>query len=234
MRLRWVTLSAVTVGQGWEDVAEEWAKFVRDGSDVLYSDNAAEFMRFLPAPGRLTVDVGCGEGRFDRLLSQAGHKVIGIDGSPSLIRLAAEADPRGDYRVADAGALPLDSGTADLVVSFMALQDIRDVRAALFEARRVLIQGTSLCFAIIHPIASAGAFESAAPDARFMVDAYFPEQPRKQTLLGQEVTQYHRPLSAYFDALCEAGFTVARLAEIATERRRAGKIPMFLHVHALA
>jgi SAM-dependent methyltransferase len=225
-------ISPVTAGRGWDDVADEWVKFVRDGSDVLYPGNAAEFIQFLPAPGRLTVDVGCGEGRFDRLLSQAGHKVVGIDGSPSLIRLAAEADPRGDYRVADAGTLPLESGTADLVVSFMALHDIRDLGAALTEARRVLIPGTSLCFAIIHPIASAGAFESAAANARFVVDAYLPEQPHQRPLFGREVTQYHRPLSSYLDALRDAGFVVARLAETAGEQR--GAIPMFLHVHAVA
>lgn len=170
--------SAVAVAHGWDDVAEEWTRFVRTDSDVLYPANAAEFARFLPLPGRLTIDVGCGEGRFDRLLSHAGHRVIGIDSSPRLIRLAAEADPQGDYRVADAQALPLDSGTADLVISFMALHDIRDLRAALMEARRVLVKGTSLCFSIIHPIASAGDFESAAPDARFILDSYFPERPR--------------------------------------------------------
>jgi SAM-dependent methyltransferase len=224
----------MAAGRGWDDVADEWTTFARTESDVLYPANAAAFMRFLPPPGRLTVDVGCGEGRLDRVLRDSGHRVIGIDGSPRLIRLAADADPQGDYRVGDAGALPLESGAADLVVSFMALQDIRDLRGALSEARRVLIEGASLCFSIVHPIASAGAFESAAPDARFVVDAYLPEQPRTRPLLGREVTQYHRPLSAYFDALHEAGFTVARLAEVATERRPEPRIPMFLHVHALA
>lgn len=36
-------------------------------------------------PGRLTVDVGCGEGRLGRVLVGSGHRVVGFDandGSP--------------------------------------------------------------------------------------------------------------------------------------------------------
>jgi len=52
----------------------------------------------VPAPPRRPVDLGCGEGRFDRLLVEMGYSVIGFDASPSLIGLAVAADPDGDYR----------------------------------------------------------------------------------------------------------------------------------------
>ena len=219
---------------GWEHAAVEWATFVRSDADVLYAKNASAFLAFLPPPSSLTVDIGCGEGRFDRLLAGAGYTVVGVDGSPSLVRLAAEADPDGDYRVADASALPLDDGVADLVLSFMALHDIDDLAGVCREAKRVMSPRGSFCFSIIHPVASGGEFDSPEPDARFILDAYFPARTVTRPLFDGKVTQFHRPLSSYVDALADAGFTVARLAELPTERRTTGRVPMFLHLHAVA
>ena len=221
-------------GDGWERVALDWATFARSDADALYRANAEAFLAFLPPPAQLAIDIGCGEGRFDRLLADAGYAVIGIDGAPTLVRLASEAHPEGDYRVADAYRLPLGDGVADLVLSFMALHDIEDLGAVCREARRVLRPGGSFCFAVIHPVASAGEFNSPHANARFVLDAYFPERVTTRPLFGDEVRQYHRPLSAYFDALHDTAFAVVRLAELPTERRAAGRVPMFLHVQAVA
>jgi 2-polyprenyl-3-methyl-5-hydroxy-6-metoxy-1,4-benzoquinol methylase len=58
----------------------------------------------LPSPGRLTLDIGCGEGRLARDLKELGHHVAGIDSSPSLVAAAREFDPSMDVRLADAAA----------------------------------------------------------------------------------------------------------------------------------
>ncbi|TMA36985.1 MAG: methyltransferase domain-containing protein [Deltaproteobacteria bacterium] len=51
-----------------------------------------QFLALLPPPRRLTLDLGCGEGRLSRDLETRGHRVVGVDGSPTLVRLAREAD----------------------------------------------------------------------------------------------------------------------------------------------
>ena len=91
----------------------------------------------------------------------------------------------------------------------------------------------SFCFSILHPVATGGDFDSADADARFVLDSYFPARATKRPLFDGEVTQYHRPLAAYVEALADAGFLVARLHELPTERRAAGRVPMFLYVHAV-
>ncbi len=75
-----------------------------------------------------------------------------------------------DVRLADAAALPLEDACADLAIAFMSLQDFDDMPAAIAEAARALMPGGRLCPAIVHPINSAGHFEEAAADARFVIE----------------------------------------------------------------
>jgi SAM-dependent methyltransferase len=213
----------------WEDVAELWAEHVRSGGDAPFEWNFPAFAALLPPPGRLTLDAGCGEGRVSRSLQALGHRVIGVDSSAALIRLAREADPDGDCRVGDVADLPLDDADVDLVVSFMVLQDVEDHEGAIVEAARVLARGGCLCLAIVHPVASAGELDGAE---QLTLAGYCSAFERERPLSGRTVTQYHRPLSEYFRVLAEAGFVVEALREIPMERRAAGRYPMFLHVRA--
>ena len=217
--------------QGWEEAAAAWAEYVRSDADVLYAENVSQFLSLLPPPHGLTVDIGCGEGRLDRTLRQRGYSVLATDASPTLIQLASEADPQGDYRVAASSALPVADRAAQLVVAFMALHDIAELEATCREARRVLAPGGGFYFSIIHPVSSAGGFDA---DERFVLDSYFPARPIMRPLFETQVVQYHRPLSDYAAALSAAGFLIARIAEVPSQRRAIGRLPMFLHVAALA
>jgi SAM-dependent methyltransferase len=50
--------------------------------------------------GGLVVDLGCGAGRWARELNGAGYRVLGIDQSPAMIRLARRAAPDSQFRSA--------------------------------------------------------------------------------------------------------------------------------------
>lgn len=66
--------------------------------------------RFLEAmtPGAHVLDLGCGTGRpVARHLREQGCRVTGIDSSPAMIALCREADPGGDWQVADMRGLSL-------------------------------------------------------------------------------------------------------------------------------
>jgi ubiquinone/menaquinone biosynthesis C-methylase UbiE len=54
----------------------------------------AHYHRYLisqiPKPSRQVLEIGCGTGRFSRLLAQHTEKVLAIDLSPEMIRIAQE------------------------------------------------------------------------------------------------------------------------------------------------
>jgi ubiquinone/menaquinone biosynthesis C-methylase UbiE len=155
-----------TLRDAWETEARSWIAWARKpGHDSYWRFHRDQFLRLLPPAPRRTLDVGCGEGRLPRDLTVRGYRVTAIDGSPTMIEHARAADPEGDYHVADGASVPLPDGSVELVTAFMSLHDIDDLRGAIAEAARVLIGNGHLCMAIVHPLNSAGTFESRTPDA---------------------------------------------------------------------
>jgi ubiquinone/menaquinone biosynthesis C-methylase UbiE len=137
---------------GWESEARNWAGLARTpGLDHSHEDiNLPPFLDLLPGPGRRTLDLACGEGRLSRVLASLGHRVVGIDASPTLVRLAATHQEPVTAVLADAARLPFPDEAFDLVVAYMSLHDIDEMPQAVAEAARVLGRSGRLCAAIPH------------------------------------------------------------------------------------
>jgi SAM-dependent methyltransferase len=232
----------MSLGDAWEAVARSWVAWARaPGHDSYWTFHRDRFLELLPPPGGPALDVGCGEGRLPRDLKARGYEVIGIDASPTLIDHARQADPDGDYRVADAAALPLGDASVALVTAFMSLHDVDDMDASVGEIARVLQPGGRACLAIVHPMNSGGRFEARSPDAPFVIrDSYFEERRYTDRVerdgLEMTFTSIHRPLEAYVAALESAGLLVERLVEVPDSTDPPGdrwqRIPLFLHIRA--
>ena len=233
-----------TLAEVWDEQADEWARWVRTpGHDRANTRlNVPRLAELLPPPGRATLDLGCGEGRFGRELLALGHCVVGIDSSAAMVALASESI---DAVVADAAALPFADGAFDLVTAFMSLQDLDDLEGAVREVGRVLEPGGRLCFCIPHPLITAGHFPEPLADAPFVVDDYL-----RVRRAGDEAERAgirihfaleHRPLEAYSRALEAGGLTIEALREHVyphelwrhEESARWQRVVSFLHVRAL-
>lgn len=64
-------------------------KFVQGTVDVEFSHLQNLFMEMLPAGGTI-LDLGCGSGRDSKAYKDAGFKVIAVDGSEALCKIAGE------------------------------------------------------------------------------------------------------------------------------------------------
>jgi SAM-dependent methyltransferase len=93
--------------------------------------------------GSPAVDVGCGDGRHTfELADRFGFAVVGVDPVPRHIELAgATLRPGVRFQLGTAEALPLESGTVDLVWCRDVLAHVADLDRAYAEFRRVLRPG---------------------------------------------------------------------------------------------
>jgi ubiquinone/menaquinone biosynthesis C-methylase UbiE len=231
----------VSLREAWEEEAPNWIRWARaKGHDSYWVFHREAFLASLPPPGRLTLDVGCGEGRVTRDLRALGHRVVGIDAAPSMVAAAKEADPDGEYVVASAMDLPFEEGAADLVVAFMVLMDLDDMPAGLREMARVLAPGGVLVAPVVHPLNSAGTFSPRDGDesAEFVIDSYR-EQRRYHDSFdrnGLQMTFHsiHFTLEDYSRAFEEAGLRIARMRELYDEQNpRWSRVPLILRFEAI-
>jgi SAM-dependent methyltransferase len=158
------------------------------------------------------LDVGCGEGRFCRMLQAKGIPVVGIDPTEELLEAAKRRDPKGEYQIARAESLPFSECSFDLVVSYLTLIDIADFRTALNEMVRVLTPKGILL------IANLNSFITSCPRGwikdqhggylHYAVDRYLEEFPEWAEWSGIRVENWHRPLSAYVRELLAQGLAL--------------------------
>lgn len=230
----------------WDAQAAEWIRFARTpGHDHANERlNIPRFLELLPAPGRATLDIGCGEGRLGALLVSLGHTVTGIDASPAMVAAARE---RHEAVVADAAALPFPDESFDLVTAFMSLHDMDEPAAAVRETARVLSSGGRFCVALEHPFSLAGSFESREPDARFVIEGSYLERrlieiPVDRGGISVTLAKQTGPLGWYAEMLESAGLLIETIREPLPDddhvdflpsmaRRR--RVPLFLHLRTV-
>jgi SAM-dependent methyltransferase len=226
--------------EAWEARAAEWATWARTpGNDPFYELlNLPAFLALLPPAGRLTVDVGCGEGRLGRTLTDTGHTVIGVDSSPTLAGLARAAGGLREVLDAPADSIPLADASADLIVAFMTLQDMDEIEAPLEEAARVLGPGGVLCAAVPHPFTEMSRAREGDQDY-FSAHRYADVIEHDGAAMTFE--SWRRPLSAYSAALERSGFGIESIREPIPDDAALAAVPrlakwrtqpIFLHLRA--
>jgi ubiquinone/menaquinone biosynthesis C-methylase UbiE len=230
------------LSKGWDDRAEQWLAWARRPDfDAYWAYRDAFLDRVAPAPGRATLEVGCGEGRVARDLAARGHLVTAIDASAILVAHALEADPDGHYVVGLAEDLPFEAGSFDLVVAYNSLMDVDDMPAAVAEAARVLEPGGRFAVCVTHPVADSGRFETKDVDAPFVIEgSYRGKWPFEGLFerdgLSMNFSGNRYDLENYVAAFEAASLLVERLIEPPPSRpneTRWNRVPNFLMLRCL-
>ncbi len=234
----------------WEAEAERWVAWVRTTRDHVFETFASAFFdEIMPPPAGRTLEIGCGEGRVARKLVARSHDVVGVDGSPTLVRYARDADAASAYVVGDAIALPFADATFRTVVAYNSLQTLPShagMRQAIGEAARVLAPSGHLCICVAHPLTDAGLVRERGPSEDLVLSEYFERRRVDETVTKGELTmRFHgwtHTLEDYARALEDAGLIIDRIGEpTPTESQvaehpslaRWRRIPLFLVLRAL-
>ncbi|PZO55382.1 MAG: SAM-dependent methyltransferase [Alphaproteobacteria bacterium] len=205
---------------GWETSAAAWIADMGEHGDFgrRYVLDPIMLPRALARAPKNALDVGCGEGRFCRMLGAHGIAATGVDPTAALIAHARTADIQGTYLEAPAEQLPFEDASFDLVVSYLALIDIPDYRAGIAEMARVLKPGGTLLIASLNGFNTAGAEMGWLRDARgellcYPVDYYLDERAFWTEWRGIRIVNHHRPLQAYMKALVCEGLQLTHFEE---------------------
>jgi SAM-dependent methyltransferase len=206
---------------GWDASAKAWIAGIQEGGASLWG------RKFVTDPAILArldgrsfnhaLDVGCGEGRFCRMLASRGIVTTGIDPTKALLEEARRRDAAGDYCEGNAEALAFADASFDLVVSYLTLIDIPDFRAAIAEMARVLTPGGTLLVAnlqsYVTPNTQGWIEDANGALLHWPLDRYLSEAPIWVEWAGIRVVNWHRPLSAYMQAFLGAGLQLVHFDE---------------------
>jgi len=199
---------------GWEQSAAAWIAEQGERGDWARQNIIDPLMleRVATAPVTRALDVGCGEGRFCRMLRARGIACDGIDPTAAFIEAARQRDPEGRYTLAQGEALPFPDGSFDLVISYLTLIDIDDFRTAIREMVRMLEPGGRLLLANLTSFitANSGGWikDSEGRPLHFPIDRYLDETPQWVEWANIRVRNWHRPLSAYMREFIGHGLTL--------------------------
>lgn len=223
----------------WSDIAAWYDALVESGSAPHETALACLLRLVPPLDGATVVDVGCGQGLATRALADAGAaRVVGVDSSAEMLRLARERNRHLNVRYAEddaQGLAGLLDHWVDGVTCQLALMDIPDLDATLAAVHRVLRPGGWFAFVIGHPC-------FLVPDARpaplddgrpaVTVTGYFDERFWRSTNPEgvRRAGNHHRTLATYLNGLCSAGFVLEKVEEPRPEPRLAAERPLYAEV----
>lgn len=105
------------------------------GLDVGWKKETA---RKVARKGALVLDVACGTGDIAMAAKALGAKVVGVDFSLEMLKIAKKRDASIGYIRANAIAMPFRSEVFDGATSGFAMRNFSDMNKALREMRRVL------------------------------------------------------------------------------------------------
>ncbi len=194
---------------GWQDSAAAYIAFQDAGDrnrtlllDPVMLDLCGDVR------GQRMLDIGCGEGRFCRMLAERGASVIGIDVTAEMAQTArARGSAHDAYTLASADKLPFADATFDLAVSYVTLVDIVEYAAAIREAARVLRPGGRVVVANLNFVTASQGWQRDADGNRLYhrIDRYADEFPQVLEWSGMRIVNWHRPLANYMQAFLSSG-----------------------------
>jgi 2-polyprenyl-3-methyl-5-hydroxy-6-metoxy-1,4-benzoquinol methylase len=227
------------IAKEWNDAAESWVDFVRQGKDYFRDElNTPGMLRLIGnVKGLEVLDVACGEGYHTRILARRGAKATGIDLSRELVEHAKSQEKKDRlgirYYVSNSADLSrFPAKCFEVVTCFMALMDIEDYRGTISEVTRVMKDDGRFIFSIIHPcfdcIAKNGEIERTA--RYFEVRDERVPWRMERLLRPFETTSFHRTLTDYSTALYKHGLAIRRLLEPKPTRKGSTKFPLLKQV----
>ncbi len=91
-----------------------------------------------PQPEEAFLDLGCGTGNYSIALQMRGLKLMGMDPSETMLKVARERNPKGDWQIGEAENTGLEDQSMDGIIATLTLHHWTNLEKAYLEICRVL------------------------------------------------------------------------------------------------
>jgi SAM-dependent methyltransferase len=198
----------------WPDLSDWWMSEIVD--DTAYEEVVTPMLLDIldPQPGLTYLDLGSGEGRVMRAVSETGAVVHGLDLNPDLARMAAGSGPMVIASLPDLGFLRDHSYDGAFCV--LVLEHIEDHRRMFREVARTVKTGGVLALVMNHPVWTApGSTPMTDFDGETLwrPGTYFSLGTSSEPAGEQRVVFHHRPLSEVANSAADAGWLLETMIE---------------------
>jgi SAM-dependent methyltransferase len=195
---------------GWTQSASAWIESQGEQGDMSRREILDPALSSIlgDITGKVVLDVGCGEGRYARLLAERGAIVTGVDPVVEFIDEANKRNTSCTFLVAAAEDLPFPAASFDITLSYLSLVDILDYKTAIREmcrvtrptGRIVVVSISNLNVTVEGWVTDENGNKLHRP-----IDNYMEERALELSWNGIQITNYHRPLSAVLGEFFKAG-----------------------------
>jgi ubiquinone/menaquinone biosynthesis C-methylase UbiE len=219
------------VRDSWNKISEHYVRNYAISTEIIHYGPLCPGEDKLQLLGDLNglrvIELGCGAGQNSIALAKAGARVTALDFAEVQLEKGRELAEKQklaiEFIAADISDLSrFAESSFDLAFSSCAISFVQDIEKAFAEAYRVVVPRGRFILTDMHPlqyildeIKGGVRFNHAYPcekpiEMRWSWDF---EERRGQKKLSAGFKHYVRPLSAYHNALVDAGFTVERIIE---------------------
>lgn len=194
----------------YRTVAAKYRAAVASDSDINRIQREIIEGAGITSTTRRVLDVGCGEGSNLKFVARSFpglEEVVGVDSSPSMLKLARQDARNVNFMMADMASMPLPDSHFDLVYSRFTIHHSRDINATLKEVARVTTPGGTFYIHDAHPI--SGLFLKPSHDYEKKENADFP------AWYDNQVTVQHPcfTFTEYIMAIVRNGWEILEVAE---------------------
>ncbi len=211
----------------WASSAEAWdAAVLEDVNRIgLLDKRALDLMG--PVRGLRVLDVGCGEGRFVRMLREKGAEAEGLDPVEHFINLAKARCPEAAWHLGRAEEMSLTG--YDWVVCYLSLIDVADLTTAAAACAHALVPGGRLLNITLNAFAttreSAYEVDAATGETYIHMAEYSRSKPQRVGWKGISIVNFHRPLDEQLMCLISEGLVLRHYHEAVPNDSETGRYP---------
>lgn len=234
--------------ESYSQYAAQWATRMRAGENIAHEflEKPAMYERLPDLNGKRVLAIGCGTGEECNYFKEKGAaKVVGIDISAGLIKVAQEQFADIEFKVMDMENMQLNE-KFDFVYSSLVMHYVESWQKTLQSVAAVMQSGATYLLSTHHPV-TWGALRTRSDAERTSLLGYKKyRQTQNCEVVGDylntrkiddiwfddfKVSYYHRPLESIMQDIISSDFEIIDFAEPKAILEAQQKDAVFYEIH---